>query len=126
MTEFQEAILQIVRLVPAGKVISYGQLAAYVGTPRAARQVGWAMRSLEGVDFPWYRVLNNEGRITIKGNKFHDAKLQRQLLEAEGVIIHDYQLDMRQYRFRPDRAVLQGLQLDQLYIDTILTKYDIG
>lgn len=126
MTEFQKAILRVVRLVPSGKVVSYSQVAAYIGTPRAARQVGWAMCSLEGVDFPWWRVLNNEGKITIKGNRFNDAKLQRELLEAEGIIVRNYELDMAFYRFRPDTSVLLRLGVDPEYIRTVLAKYDIG
>jgi len=128
MTKFQEAILQVVRMVPPGKVVSYGQVAAYVGTPRAARQVGWAMRSLEGKpDFPWWRVLNNAGRITIKGNQFNTAQLQKELLEAEGVKINrDFELDIEQYRFRPDTHILKKLQLDSDYIASVLAKYDMG
>lgn len=128
MTKFQEAILQVVRLVPPGKVVSYGQVAAYIGTPRAARQVGWAMRSLEGTpDFPWWRVLNNAGRITIKGNHFNTAQLQKELLEAEGIeISSDFGLDMSRYRFLADHDLLQQLQLDPEYITTVLTKYGIA
>lgn len=128
MTEFQKAVLQVVRIVPPGKVVSYGQVAAYVGTPRAARQVGWAMRSLEGTpDFPWWRVLNNAGRITIKGNHFNTAHLQRELLSAEGVEVNqELELDMVKFRFRPESATLATLKLDRAYIERVLAKYDIG
>lgn len=114
--------------MPSGRVVSYGQVAAYVGTPRAARQVGWAMRSLEGVsDFPWWRVLNNAGKITIKGNQFNTAQLQKELLQAEGVKINtEFELDIERFRFRPDSDLLQGLKLDPEYLKTVLAKYDIG
>jgi methylated-DNA-protein-cysteine methyltransferase-like protein len=127
MTAFQQAILEVVRLIPAGNVASYGQVAAYIGTPRAARQVGWAMRSLEGTpDFPWWRVLNNAGKITIKGNHFNSAQLQRELLEAEGVTINDqYELAIERYRFHPDSATLESLKLDPAYITKVLAKYDM-
>lgn len=126
MTKFQEAILRVVRLTPSGKVVSYGQVAAYLGTPRAARQVGWAMRSLEGApDFPWWRVLNNAGKITIKGNQFNTAQLQKELLEAEGVEISaNFELDMRRFRFHPDVELLRNLKLDLEYIKSVLAKYD--
>jgi methylated-DNA-protein-cysteine methyltransferase related protein len=128
MTKFQEAILRVVRMVPAGKVVSYSQVAAYVGTPRAARQVGWAMRSLEGTpDFPWWRVLNNAGRITIKGNHFNTAQSQKELLGAEGVEINpEFEVDIEQYRFHPDTHALKKLQLDPEYIRAVLTKYGIS
>lgn len=127
MTVFQEAILRVVRLVPPGQVVSYGQVAAYVGTPRAARQVGWAMRSLEGTpDFPWWRVLNNAGKITIKGNMYNSAQMQKELLEAEGVPINDqFELDIERYRFRPDAATLERLKLDPEYLSSVLAKYDL-
>ncbi|HEV2412299.1 MAG TPA: methylated-DNA--[protein]-cysteine S-methyltransferase [Candidatus Saccharimonadales bacterium] len=101
MTEFQKSVLNVVSMVPSGKVISYGQIATYLGSPRAARQVGWAMRSLEGApDFPWWRVLNNQGVITIKGTQHASKQLQKEMLEAEGVEVgDDYQLDMARYRF---------------------------
>lgn len=127
MTHFQAAVLQVVGLVPAGKVVSYGQVAAYIGTPRAARQVGWAMSSMEDVpDFPWWRVINNAGQITINGNRFTDPTQQRQLLEAEGVVVDEFHLDMETYRFRPTAAQLETLKLDPLYVQTVLRKYDIG
>ncbi|SRR6266498_2348725 len=128
MTEFQDAILRVVRTVPAGKVVSYGQVAAYVGTPRAARQVGWALRSMEGTpDFPWWRVLNNAGKITIKGNWVNSAQLQKELLEAEGIKVSQlFGLDMQRYRFRPNARTLQGLKLDPVYIASVLAKYALG
>lgn len=126
MTKFQEIILRIVRMVPLGKVVSYGQVAAYVGNPRAARQVGWAMRSLEGApDFPWWRVLSNSGQITIKGNQFSTARLQKELLEAEGIpVSRSFTLDIERYRFHPDANVLQSLKLDSVSIASALAKYE--
>ena len=128
MTRFQDAILKVVRIVPSGKVVSYGQVAAYVGTPRAARQVGWAMRTLEGApDFPWWRVLNNAGRITIKGNQFNTAQLQKELLEAEGVEINKaFELDIERYRFRPTAELLALLRLEPEYVRNVLSKYDVA
>lgn len=127
MTIFQEAILKVVRAVPSGKVVSYGQVAAYIGSPRAARQVGWAMRSLEGtLDFPWWRVINNAGRLTIKGNLQNSAQLQKELLEAEGILVsQSLELDIEMHRFRPDPNLLQSFGLDPEYIQTVLSKYDM-
>ena len=128
MTAYQEAILQVVRRIPPGKVASYGQVAAYVGTPRSARQVGWAMHGMQSApDFPWWRVLNNAGRITIKGGQINSAQLQRELLESEGVVISDaLELDIAAYRYRPDEAVIRSFKLDPAYIQTALAKFGIG
>jgi methylated-DNA-protein-cysteine methyltransferase-like protein len=128
MTAYQESILNVVRIIPYGKVASYGQVAAYIGTPRAARQVGWAMNSLDGAeDFPWWRVLNNAGVITTKNSHFDAAQLQKELLESEGIVVNsDFTLAIEKYRFRPNEVMLRHLKLDQTYIQTILAKYNIG
>src|SRR5438105_160774 len=70
---FKQKIIEVIRLVPHGKVVSYGQVAAYVGVPRAARQVGWILNQSEGkLDLPWWRVVNNKGYLSIRGTRFND------------------------------------------------------
>ncbi len=86
-TTFFRQVYALVRLIPYGKVASYGQIASMLGHPRAARTVGWALASLpeqaeEGV--PWQRVINSQGRISIR-NLRHAVEEQRMLLEEEGV-----------------------------------------
>ena len=64
---------------------SYGQVASLAGLPRQARQVGYAMHALKsGTDVPWHRVLNARGETSIRANP-DGRKLQRLLLEGEGV-----------------------------------------
>jgi methylated-DNA-protein-cysteine methyltransferase-like protein len=103
MTQFKQTVLTIIASIPKGKVMSYGQIAAHAGSPRAARQVGGILRASSDSDrLPWWRVLNNEGRITIKGNWFATKELQKSLLEKEGIIVNkDFKLDIERYRFRP-------------------------
>jgi methylated-DNA-protein-cysteine methyltransferase-like protein len=75
----------MVRRVPAGEATSYGAIAASLGSPRAARGVGWALAALpDGHDVPWWRVVNRNGEVSIKGAPGMPA-LQRALLEGEGV-----------------------------------------
>lgn len=101
LSPLQERILQVVRNVPRGYVVSYGQVAIALGMPRAARLIGQAMSKMEDVqDFPWWRVLNNQGVISIKGNQFATKTTQKQLLEAEDVEVdQDYRLDIARYRY---------------------------
>ncbi|HSW80118.1 MAG TPA: MGMT family protein [Candidatus Saccharimonadales bacterium] len=123
MNEYQQSILTIVRGIPQGKVMSYGQVAAYIGRPKEAREVGWTMQKIEA-DFPWWRVLNNAGLISIKDNPDADAAMQRQLLEKEGIVVDDtFKLDMGTYRFYLDEAALKNLHLDPTQIESILLKY---
>lgn len=100
MTEFQKQVVARVKAIPYGKVVSYGQIAESISSPKAARQVGWIMRGLElKADMPWWRVMNNKGIITIKGNVINDAPSQKTLLEAEGVeVSKNYTVDIEKYR----------------------------
>lgn len=78
-------IYAIVCQIPPGRVATYGQIAALVGPPCDARLVGWAMAALpSGTDVPWQRVINAQGKISLrKYSRGHE--LQRRRLEAEGV-----------------------------------------
>lgn len=82
---FYEDVYEQVRRIPAGRVTTYGHVAALAGRPRAARTVGWALHALpEGSDVPWHRVVNARGGISI-GRVGLPPALQRALLEDEGV-----------------------------------------
>lgn len=125
MTRFQQSVINIVNFIPKGKVVSYGQVALYAGLPRVAREVGWTLRSLpENIGIPWWRVINNEGRISIKGNKNADAEMQKRRLEQEGVEVSDlFEIDIEKYRWTADKQILKSFRLDDDYIETVLKKY---
>jgi methylated-DNA-protein-cysteine methyltransferase-like protein len=124
---FTQKVIQVIQSIPKGKVVSYGQVAAYIGIPRAARQVGWILRSLEeGVSMPWWRVVNNTGRISIEGNLHNDKELQKKLLQQEGVAVNDdYILNIEKYRFIADNELLVKWQLPKEYREKILEKYGL-
>ncbi len=78
-------IYNIVSQIPYGKVSTYGRIAQIALNPRGARGVGWALAALSPADaahVPWWRVINAAGEIS----NAHNAALQRELLEQEGVI----------------------------------------
>lgn len=90
MDTFFEQVYAIVRRIPEGRVVSYGQIARMIGRPRAARMVGWAMRSCPD-DIPWQRVIKSDG--SIAGSGF--SELRRALLREEGVpFLPDGRVDM--------------------------------
>jgi methylated-DNA-protein-cysteine methyltransferase related protein len=100
---FYERVYDLVRHIPRGKVVTYGQVAALLGAPHAARAVGYALRALAaGSDVPWHRVINRQGQISPR----HPAAgpiLQRILLEAEDVDFDTQdRIDLSVYRWRPD------------------------
>ncbi len=101
MTKFITKVTTYVKMIPPGKVVSYGQIATKLGSPRAARQVGWALHLSDGKDdIPWWRVINNSGRITIKGSLFNTPQLQKKLLQMEGVEVSDlFEVKIEKYRF---------------------------
>lgn len=125
MSPFKEKVIQLIKLVPYGKVVSYGQVAAYVGVPRGARQVGWILRGVEeSFSIPWWRVVNNSGRITIDGNLHNDKHMQRKLLMSEGITVsEDFTIDINQYRFIADDKLLKKLKLEDSYIQMVHEKY---
>ena len=101
-TGFYEAVYRLVRNIPRGRVMTYGQIATIVGAPRAARAVGYAMRaSGDRSDVPWQRVINHQGAISARGD-VERPLLQRQLLEDEGVVFNDEdRCDLKHYRWEP-------------------------
>lgn len=122
ISPFKQKVIEAVRLTPVGKVASYGQIALYIGLPRAARQVGWILRELgDNTDIPWWRVINQKGKISISGNFHADRDLQKKLLEAEEIEVTDFQVDMEKYRFYPDTK----LQLKDSYIQEVISKFSI-
>ena len=97
---FFRAVYEIVAQIPRGRVVSYGQIARLLGSPRAARQVGWAMRQCPE-ELPWQRVLMSDGSIAGGGW----ADLRRALLEDEGVpFLPDGRVDMAKCHWLPENS----------------------
>ena len=85
---FFENVYDVVRLVPEGRVTSYGAIAHYLGTRGSARMVGWAMNQAHGTDVPAHRVVNRIGLLTGK-HHFGPPDRMQQLLEEEGIVVND-------------------------------------
>jgi methylated-DNA-protein-cysteine methyltransferase-like protein len=99
MNNFKYQVIRITKQIPSGQVMSYGQIAALAGSPRAARMVGGILnRCSEQFQLPWWRVVNRDGHLTIRGS-IYSPHTQRQLLLAEGIQFHaDFQLAIERYR----------------------------
>lgn len=102
---FYERVYEFVRAVPAGSVVTYGQVALELGAPSAARAVGYALYFLpKPSDVPWWRVINASGAISLR-NRGPEADRQRMLLESEGVRFDaNERVDLRRYRWWPAEA----------------------
>jgi len=87
-------------MVPAGRVVTYGQVARAVGVPTAARQVGFVLHGLAPeAEVPWQRVINASGGISTF--KIGLGELQSALLEHEGIVFTGDRVDLRRYRWQP-------------------------
>lgn len=83
MTPFTLEIIKIMQSIPAGKVASYGQIAAYAGNHRGARQVSRTLHTCTiKYNLPWHRVINSQGKISLKNEGY---ELQYRLLKEEGI-----------------------------------------
>jgi len=93
-----DAIYAAVTAIPAGRVATYGQVAAMAGLPGRARLVGRALRELpEDSAVPWQRVINASGRISSRGAPDGESE-QRLLLEEEGVVFaHGDRVDLKRF-----------------------------
>jgi len=89
---FFQKVYEVARLIPYGRVTSYGAIARYLGAPGSARMVGWAMNASHNMDdVPAHRVVNRKGLLTGK-HHFEGTDLMQQLLENEGVQVVDHQV----------------------------------
>ncbi len=95
----------VVEKIPAGRVATYGQVAALAGLAGNARQVGFALAALpEETDLPWQRVINARGEVSLRREPGRDG-FQRHLLEEEGVVFGlGDRVDLARFGWEPGRA----------------------
>ena len=102
MGDFFKKVHSIVRGIPPGAVMTYGQIARIAGNPRASRAVGYALRATpDGVELPWHRVVNAKGEVSMRRtfSGDDDRTLQRVLLESEGVVFSESgRIDLKKYQ----------------------------
>ena len=97
-------LYDVVRRVPRGKVATYGQIATIAGLHGHARQVGYAMAALgSSSTVPWQRVINAQGRISMRREGPGGTIIQQQLLEREGVVFKGGRVDLKRFGWKPRR-----------------------
>lgn len=98
---YREGVYSIVRQIPKGKVMTYGQIAAIAGEGYTARTVGYVMHGA-GDDVPWQRVINSQGKCST-GRLTIPLNLQQELLEAEGIDFKPSgKCDLSEYVWHPE------------------------
>ncbi|WP_273833035.1 MGMT family protein [Guptibacillus sedimenti] len=101
MEEFTENVVTIIKKIPPGKVMTYGQIAKCAGSPRGARQVVRVLHTMSRKhELPWHRVINAKGEI---GLKSEDGYIdQKMMLEGEGIVfLPNSKVDLTIYRYDP-------------------------
>lgn len=99
--QFRERVYALVAQIPAGRVMTYGQLAALCGEPRAAWEVGQIAHN-GPADLPWQRVVNKQGGLAVGWPNGGQAA-HRAILEAEGVTVsEDFRVDVAQLQWWPN------------------------
>jgi methylated-DNA-protein-cysteine methyltransferase-like protein len=98
VTEFTEKVIKIIQSIPHGKVMTYGQIAAYADNPRGARQVSRILHSMSMKhDLPWHRVINSKGGISLTGE---GGYVQGQMLADEGIEVINKKINLRKHQYK--------------------------
>lgn len=102
MERFTLEVIEIIKHIPPGKVMTYGQIGQLAGSPRGARQVVRILHSSsKKYNLPWHRVINAKGEIGLKQEGL--ASEQVLLLKSEGIeMTHQGKIDLDVYRHHPD------------------------
>ena len=105
---FFSRVYEVTRMIPQGRVTSYGAIAAYLGSPGAARMVGWALNNCHQLDeyIPAHRVVNRNGMLTGK-HHFPGIDTMEELLRSEGVRVEDDQIiDFEKHLWNPNQELM--------------------
>ena len=105
---FFSRVYEVTRMIPQGRVTSYGAIAAYLGSPGAARMVGWALNNCHQLDeyIPAHRVVNRNGMLTGK-HHFPGIDTMEELLRSEGVRVEDDQIiDFEKHLWNPNQELI--------------------
>ena len=103
LPNFYTRVYDFVQSIPRGYVVTYGQIAVLLGSPRAARAVGYALRGLPSdSDVPCWRVINSRGETSIQRRSVVAADLQCALLEHEEVNFKKGRVDLKIFQWWPE------------------------
>jgi len=99
-SDFTQRIINLIKKIPEGKVLTYGFIAKLAGNPRAARQVSWILHSSsKKYNLPWHRVISSKGKISLKA--VEDCEYQKNLLVQEGIhVSNGFNIDLKKYLWK--------------------------
>lgn len=102
--DLMEAVCEYLTMIPDGRVVTYGQIAEWMGNKGYSRVVGNLLhRNPDPVRYPCFRVVNAQGRLTGRF-AFGGINVQKERLEADGIeVSDDYRVDLKKYQWKPDQ-----------------------
>lgn len=101
MKPFTESVIRIIKQIPSGQVMTYGQIAKLAGSPRGARQVVRILHSMsKKYNLPWFRVINSKGEIAIADEETRAAQVI--FLKDEGIEVVNGIIDLKKYQYHPE------------------------
>ncbi len=104
--DFFEQVYAVVRLIPHGRVTSYGAIAKYLGAARSSRMVGWAMNASHSLpDVPAHRVVNRQGLLTGKMHFSTPFEMQERLKQEGVEVVNDQVQDFEHKFWDPQREL---------------------
>lgn len=108
--KYRERVYEIVRRIPRGRVMTYGQIAGILGEGYTPRTVGYVMHAAEKEDVPWQRVINSQGKCST-GRLTIPVNLQQTMLEQEGVEFDARgKCDLGEYEWWPEGHEPEDIQ----------------
>ena len=100
--ELHRQILEVIALIPYGKMATYGQIAKLAGLPKHARLVGYVLKHLDvESQIPWFRVINSQGKLSVTRINEFGQNIQQNLLEREGVYLLNHKVNLKLFGWQP-------------------------
>jgi O-6-methylguanine DNA methyltransferase len=119
----KQVVYEYLATIPKGKVVTYGQIAKFLGNSNLARTVGNILHeNPDGDKYPCYKVVNAQGKLA-ENYAFGGLKFQKMRLEADGIIVNNDKVDLKKYQwnYEDDERLLRIIKMDR-YFDELLAK----
>ena len=101
----KEKVYEYLRTIPKGKVVTYGQIAEYLGNKQFARVVGNILHNNPDEDrYPCYKVVDSKGNLS-RHFAFGGIEKQKEKLEREGIVVKEYKVDLNKYKMIDDGMI---------------------
>ena len=119
----KQVVYEYLATIPKGKVVTYGQIAKFLGNPNLARTVGNILHeNPDGDKYTCYKVVNAQGKLA-ENYAFGGLKFQKMRLEADGIIVNNDKVDLKKYQwnYEDDERLLRIIKMDR-YFDELLAE----